>query len=137
MARTLFPHHRHINFDPALYTALNQVAQWRRCSLAAYVRDAVEVMARAEYANRGVAFPPDYIEVIPGQTSMFPPVPPAVETPVPFQPEGPMEPAPSQGILGPEGKAAVRSFLSLGHGIVVGGPVAAPVEPAVEVPDAT
>lgn len=135
MARTLFPHHRHINFDPGLYRALAQVALWRRCSQAAYVRDAVEVIARGEYATRGVAFPPDFVEVVPGQASMFPP---AVSPGDPLVIEGcevPGHRPPTQAITDPEGKAAVRSFLSLGRGIAVDGPVGPTVEPTVEAQD--
>jgi hypothetical protein len=118
MARRLYPHHRHINFDTALYEALNQVARWRRCSLAAFVRDSVEVAARADYQQRGVPFPVDHEEPLPGQLELVP-TGPVGDPGVPFTP--PYQPDDAQSarlVDSPEGVQAVRGFLSLGHGTV-------------------
>lgn len=117
MARTLFPHHRHINFDAALYAALNQAALWRRVSLSAYVRDAVEIATRAEYAQHHLQFPVDYVAVLPGQETLFPPFPPTVPSDpgnaghVP--PPGPT----AQRVTDPEDQAALRGFLAIGRHI--------------------
>jgi hypothetical protein len=115
MARTLFPHHRHINFDDSLYAALTQAALWRRVSLAAYVRGAVEVATRAEYLVRGVKFPPDHVEVLPGQAAL-----PGLGLPDDLS--GPVEvgtgpiPVPGpQRIADPDDVAAVRGFMDLGR----------------------
>jgi hypothetical protein len=113
MARRLYPHHRHINFDRALYTALNQMAEWQHCSLAAWVRASLEVAARAEYRRRGVAFPGDYVEPLAGQVELFQPTGPVGPTgPTWAGVVGPTGP-PSQGILDPEAADAVRSFTAL------------------------
>jgi hypothetical protein len=113
MARTLYPHHRHINFDRALYTALNQTAQWRGCSLAALVRESVLKAVRYEYAMRGVAFPGDYVEPLAGQVELFQPTGPVGDAGPTWAEVGASYGPPSQGILDPEAADAVRSFAAL------------------------
>lgn len=133
MARTLFPHHRHINFDGPTYRALNQAAAWRRCSLAAFVRDAVEVAARADYLARGVTFPIDHEEALPGQIPLWAP---PVQQPPAGAPIVPIEAAPtppSQHMMSPEGADAVRSFLAGGRtAAFIPGDVAASYGPTGE-----
>lgn len=120
MARTLYPHHRHINFDAPLYQALAQAALWRRCSLAAFVRYAADQAARADYAARGVSFPREGEAPLPGQATLPFAAPPEPRVSPDDPPEMPSRARPSQGILDPEGVAAVKGFLAAGRSSAAG-----------------
>lgn len=112
MPRSLYPHRRHVNFDAPLYAALTQAASWRRVSLAAYIRGAVEVATRAEYTVRGLVYPTEVVAVLPGQLTFDPPDPRRAADVAQVGPEQPRITGGRQGILDPEGQAAVKAYFT-------------------------